>query len=279
MCEVLYRKLLDGRDKPIITCLEFIREYLMKKIVNVQKVIDKFDGPLTPNATRLFKVIKDEASKYRELTGMPCKHSVATINDMGNNGIQVGMPEAWVNSAYWLTIWKKMYSFKINPVNGQEFWRKSSIPLVLIPPDYHTPIGRPPKKRKKSASELSDTMVKNGKLNRSRKTVTCTLYRQLGHNKRSCKQNKDASAATATIKKKGSKQAYDATATTRKKDAFAATAIPRLPIASTTTSRSPRHSQGIIIRDSPCANIKGLQAARISQEPAAKSKGKEKVME
>nr|GEW79284.1 transposase, mutator type [Tanacetum cinerariifolium] len=96
-----------------------------------------------------------------ELTGMPCKHSVATINDMGNNGIQVGIPEAW-----------------------------SSISLILTPPDYHTPIGRPPKKRKKSASELSDTMVKNGNLSRSGKTITCTICKKLGHNQRSCKQKK-----------------------------------------------------------------------------------------
>lgn len=65
MCEVLNRQLLDARDKPIVTCLEYIRQYLMKKIVNVQKVIDKCDGPLTPNATILFNKIKDEAAQYK----------------------------------------------------------------------------------------------------------------------------------------------------------------------------------------------------------------------
>lgn len=67
MCEVLNRQLIDGRDKPIITCLEYIREYLMKKIVNVQMVIAKCDGPLTPNATKIFNVIKEQASKYQVL--------------------------------------------------------------------------------------------------------------------------------------------------------------------------------------------------------------------
>lgn len=65
MCEVFNRQLVDGRDKPIITCLEFIREYLMKKIANVQKLIDKCNGPLTPNATRLFEVIKKKAAQYQ----------------------------------------------------------------------------------------------------------------------------------------------------------------------------------------------------------------------
>ena len=59
---------MDGRDKPIITCLEFIRAYLMRRIVNVQKVISKCDGPLTPNAERLFKVIVKDAAQIKVFT-------------------------------------------------------------------------------------------------------------------------------------------------------------------------------------------------------------------
>ncbi|GKF14107.1 hypothetical protein Tco_0055569, partial [Tanacetum coccineum] len=64
-CEVLNRQLLDGRDKPIITCLEYIREYLMKRIVNVQKVQDKCDGPLTPSIAKIFKLIVRAAAKLK----------------------------------------------------------------------------------------------------------------------------------------------------------------------------------------------------------------------
>ena len=53
LCEVFNSKLLDGRDKPIITCLEFIIEYMMKRICNVLKVQEKCKGPLTPNATKM----------------------------------------------------------------------------------------------------------------------------------------------------------------------------------------------------------------------------------
>ncbi|GKF45993.1 hypothetical protein Tco_0135795 [Tanacetum coccineum] len=48
---------------PIISTLEYAREYLMKRIVNVKQVIERSDGPLTPTATRLFNVIKAEASQ------------------------------------------------------------------------------------------------------------------------------------------------------------------------------------------------------------------------
>ncbi|GJV67663.1 mutator type transposase, partial [Tanacetum coccineum] len=67
MREVLNRQLLNGRDKPIITCLEFIREYLMKRIVIVQGVIRKSIGPPTPSATKVFNVIKREAAQYKEI--------------------------------------------------------------------------------------------------------------------------------------------------------------------------------------------------------------------
>ena len=71
ICEVFNRQLVQGRDKPIITCLEFIREYLMKKIVVVKRLISRSDGPLTPAATKAFDKIKTEASQYNVIwTGM-----------------------------------------------------------------------------------------------------------------------------------------------------------------------------------------------------------------
>ncbi|PWA61471.1 zinc finger, SWIM-type [Artemisia annua] len=64
MCEVFNRRLLDGRDVSIITFLEYVKDYLTKKIVNVKKVIAKSQGPLTPAATELFNAIKSEANSY-----------------------------------------------------------------------------------------------------------------------------------------------------------------------------------------------------------------------
>ncbi|GKB28405.1 hypothetical protein Tco_0867806 [Tanacetum coccineum] len=61
---------------------------------------------------------------------------------------------------HWLTTWKEMYKFKINPVNGPQGWKKSDVPTTIIPPKPHPQIGRPPKKRKKSAAELADEMMK-----------------------------------------------------------------------------------------------------------------------
>nr|GEV22274.1 transposase, mutator type [Tanacetum cinerariifolium] len=156
MCEVFNRPLVDGRDKPIITCLEFIRECLMKRIVNVQKVISESDGPLTPNATKVFNIIMKEAGQIK------------------------------------LSTWKDMYRFKVNPCNGPAFWEKSTIPNTIVPLKIHPQIGRPPQKRKKSAAELAKGMVKGNKLSKADKSITCGKCKGIGHNQRKCPN--DASA-------------------------------------------------------------------------------------
>lgn len=181
MCESLNSKIVEGRDVPIITCLEYIREYLMKKIVTVQKEIDKAVGPLTPTATIWVEKLKKEASQLRsvfcgngkyqvskklleqfvvdmgqqtcscrrwELIGIPCVHAITTMWEMLKNKEIDKIPEHWVHRTYWLETWKNMYSFTIQPINGRNMWEKSTCPTTLLPPKHHVPIGRPKKKKK-----------------------------------------------------------------------------------------------------------------------------------
>lgn len=192
----------------------------MKKIVNVQKAIGKCDEPLTPTATDLFNKIKKEAVDYNvlwnggnqyevtgpwqdqcivdteqkicscrrwELTGMPCKHIVATIWYMGLNGAQVGLPERWVDECYWLTTWKTVYSFKLAPINGPKMWPKSTCPTTLTPPKHHVQVGRPKKKRMKTTDDVSQSIVKGSKVSRGGTSVTCAKCHNKGHNSRTCK--------------------------------------------------------------------------------------------
>ncbi|GJT56034.1 hypothetical protein Tco_0991088 [Tanacetum coccineum] len=119
----------DARDAPIITALEYIREYLMRRMVNVIAVIKKTDGPLTPSATKVM-------------------------------------------------------------------WKKSQISTTLTPPKHNTPVGRPRKNRRKSKEEKAE-MVKDGKLSRAYKTVTCMKCGNLRHNSRSCKCQKDPYTGTS----------------------------------------------------------------------------------
>ncbi|GJX76815.1 mutator type transposase [Tanacetum coccineum] len=228
ICEVFNRQLLEARDSPIITALEHVREYLMKRIVVVQKIIEKCDGPLTPAVARVFDIIKEASSEcivdwngadqYQvkgylqeqyvvnlnqrtcscrkwEISGIPCKHAIAAIHDMADNGNDVGIPEDWVHDSYKLATWKAVYSHKVNPVNGRELWSKFDCPTTLLPPKIHPQIGRPPKKRKKSKGEI--VMVKGNKLTRQGKTVTCSLCHAAGHNKRSCDRRQPSQGGTS----------------------------------------------------------------------------------
>ncbi|KAJ9546771.1 hypothetical protein OSB04_019314 [Centaurea solstitialis] len=216
MCEVFNNQLVNGRDKPIITALEYTRQYLMKRIVNVQKLAEKEDGPLTPTIADKLKEIKAEATKYQvqwngadeyqvsgphryqcvvnmrkktracrswELTGIPCKHVVSAIWNIAVNGLDVGIVENWVDPVYWLKTWKAMYSFKISPINGRKLWPKFGCPSIITTPKHHTQVGRPKKKRKKSvdeACEAANSGTKN-KLRRIGKTVTCGKCNNKGY--------------------------------------------------------------------------------------------------
>lgn len=101
-----------GRDQSIIGYLAFIIEYLMVRLVVVQKEIDKAFGPLNPTTTTVLQKIKKAVEKctcvfcrnneyqvivlrmdqcmvdmknhtcsYRkwELTGIPCEHASVEI--------------------------------------------------------------------------------------------------------------------------------------------------------------------------------------------------------
>ncbi|GKD31053.1 heat stress transcription factor B-4-like protein, partial [Tanacetum coccineum] len=219
ICEVFNGKIVRGKDKPVITLFEYIKEYCMKRIMNVQGMIDKCTGPLTPTATRIMESIKKEAhlmkvqwngaNKYQvsgslddqyvmdvvtmtcscrkwELTGIPCKHVVAACWNMALNDRVTPPLETWVNPCYWLSIWKETYSYKIQPIYGTNYWEKSTCPTTLLPPKHHIQVGRPKKKRKRSKHK-DEPFVKDGKPSRKGRTITCQSCGNIGHNKATCK--------------------------------------------------------------------------------------------
>ncbi|CAI9281906.1 unnamed protein product [Lactuca saligna] len=196
LCEVLNSKLIHGRNKPIISCIEYIRQYLMKRICSVKKVMSKAPGPLTPTTLKLLERNSEASVQYRarwnrttkyevcgprhnqhvvdmtnmsctcrrwELNGIPCKHAIATIHEMTNNGDKVGELYTYVNKVYWLQTWHKAYSYTMDPINGRTMWPKSTCPFQITPPPHHIQHGRPKTRRKRSADEnYNSQMHKHG---------------------------------------------------------------------------------------------------------------------
>ncbi|GJS71104.1 WD repeat-containing protein LWD1 [Tanacetum coccineum] len=104
-CDVLNKQLVDVKDKHVITCLEFTKEYLMKRIVNVQKVISKSDGSLTPNAVKLFKTIVKDARQIKDVgdTKKKRKKSAGLIGLLKD---ECQKPDLLATSSDFLRIWR-----------------------------------------------------------------------------------------------------------------------------------------------------------------------------
>ncbi|GJX44054.1 heat stress transcription factor B-4-like protein [Tanacetum coccineum] len=133
--EVFNGKIVGGRDKPVITLLEYTREYCMKRIVNVQGVIDKCTGPLTHTSTRIMKSIKKEAHLMKVQWNGANKYQV--LGSLGDRCV------------------------------------------VDV-------VGRPRKKKKRSKHK-DEPFVKDSRLGRRGRTITCQSCGNTGHNKATCK--------------------------------------------------------------------------------------------
>ncbi|GKC25071.1 heat stress transcription factor B-4-like protein [Tanacetum coccineum] len=112
-----------------------VREYCIKRIVNVQGFIDKYTTPLTPTATRIMESTKKEAHLMK---------------------VQ----------------WNGANKYQVSDSLGDQC-------VVDV-------VGRPKKKRKRSKHE-DEPFVKDGKLIRKGRTITCQSCGNTGHNKATCK--------------------------------------------------------------------------------------------
>ncbi|CAI9279652.1 unnamed protein product [Lactuca saligna] len=160
MCEVFNGKIEKGKDKPVISCLDFIGEYLMKRICNLMKAMKKAKGPLIPTTTDILDArkkdqhvvdVRIQTYTFRkwELMVIPCRHAIATLNEISKDPeVELGIYE-WVHKVYWLETWQKVYSFKVEPIKGRPMWPKSNCPTKLIPPPHRTQVGRRKKKEDK----------------------------------------------------------------------------------------------------------------------------------
>ncbi|GJS97805.1 mutator type transposase [Tanacetum coccineum] len=108
------------------------------------------------------------------------------------------------------------------------------IKTTLLPPKVVVPVGRPSKKRKRSAGEV-ETLVISGKIGRKGLQVSCSSCKGKGHNKRGCKanaSNQQPSQGNATeVNASGSQP--------QPSQGFMGTPSARTPSATTLSARTP----------------------------------------
>ncbi|KAH1249653.1 hypothetical protein GmHk_05G012964 [Glycine max] len=211
-CEVFNSRILQYRCKPIITMLEEIRSYIMRTMAAHKVKLSGKPGPLclvqykrlekefhfanqwTPiwcgdNMGLRYEVhmwgnkVEVNLGEWTctcgvwQLTGMPCRHAIATITHKG------GKPEDMCHE--WLSIeaYNKTYQHFIESVQGPQYWAQTQY-THPVPPHKRVQRGRPKKNRRRSVDEDN---VTGHKLKRKLAEFTCGRCGQTNHNIRSCK--------------------------------------------------------------------------------------------
>ncbi|XP_052723832.1 uncharacterized protein LOC128193770 [Vigna angularis] len=107
---------------------------------------------------------------------IPCCHAIATMN-YSNLDLENFIPTCFRRSTY-----EEAYASIIFPLNGHLLWERTTFP-DLLPPVKRKLLGRPKKKRRLEAWELTndDTQMRVGGHRKK-----CSICRQRGHNKNNC---------------------------------------------------------------------------------------------
>ena len=111
-----------------------------------------------------------------DLTGIPCKHSVAAIYK------NLERPEDYVHSCYGKDAYMAAYKEMIIPLPSQDEWIETNH-LAYVASIVHKPQSRPPMKRKKDANEPNNPY----KVSRLSRPIKCGFCHKEWHNSRGCK--------------------------------------------------------------------------------------------
>ena len=171
--EVWNATILKYRNKPILTMLEELRCYIMRKQAAHKKVLQANTGKLSPVQQHRLEKEKLESNKqtpqwsgdefgnvfevsrfrnkikadlsisfytcnFWQISGMPCHHVIATIAYKNQK------PEDFVH--HWLTngALRATYLHLIVPINGIQYWNKCDN-IQPISPKIKRPVGHPKK--------------------------------------------------------------------------------------------------------------------------------------
>ncbi|CAI9298295.1 unnamed protein product [Lactuca saligna] len=175
--------IVDARKKPIITMLEELRMYMMERVFK-KKCKDAYEVDVEEGTC---------SSRFWQLNGIGCVHSVAAISFMNRD------VESYVDKMFSSITYMKAYKFRLTPMNESNLWPAIDYtpPLPLV---RRTMPGRPATKRKRDATETPNHSSKKSKkttqmqnkgkeqvkVSKAGKKQKCSLCKVEGHNKRAC---------------------------------------------------------------------------------------------
>ncbi|XP_014515645.1 uncharacterized protein LOC106773469 [Vigna radiata var. radiata] len=180
MSEAFNSVLVHMRTKPIITMLEEIRLYIMKRWATNRSRVKSFKSAICP---KIMSRLRKEALQTQywiprkwSISGVPCAHALAAMRFLNLN------EEDYIPACFHTSTYEQIYSSIIYPINGNNLWEVTQYEDVM-PPSKRKLCGRPKKKRRLEQWELhkdNTRMTKGGLLKR------CSKCREVGHNKKRC---------------------------------------------------------------------------------------------
>ncbi|WVZ21758.1 hypothetical protein V8G54_000302 [Vigna mungo] len=195
MCEGFNSVLLHTRTKPIITMLEEIRVYIMKRWAKNRKKMALYQGSVCPKVLSRFlkhswltrywlpRWSSDQLFEINHISQFGEQY-VVNLDKQDCSCRKWLLTEDCIGTWYRKSTYEETYNSIVYPINGQVLWEKTPYPDVLPPKKRPMP-GRPKKKRRLESWELkkNDTELRKGGSKKS-----CAICKQLGHNKRCCPQ-------------------------------------------------------------------------------------------
>ncbi|CAH1440609.1 unnamed protein product [Lactuca virosa] len=147
----------------------------------------KMDEAFTVNVEK-----KKCSCRLWQLNGYRCVHLVATLAYLN-----ITPDGPYVDPMYLATLYHNTYKQPIHGMNGKNMWPSTDL-IPPLPPLKRRMLGRPTIKRRKDASERmgKHTISKVGK------KVSCSIYKEKGHNKATCSKGVGTSKQIGTKKQK-----------------------------------------------------------------------------
>ncbi|XP_052734159.1 uncharacterized protein LOC128196696 [Vigna angularis] len=211
MSEAFNSVMVHTRSKPIISMLEDICLYLMKRWATNRTKIQSLSGEICPKiktrlnkesrltkywipswpGNKLFEVchVSQAGDKFVvnldqnlctckkwAITGIPCCHSLGAMKFLNLD------VEDFIPCSFRMSTYEEIYSSIVYPINGNNMWEITTCVDVLPPPKRILP-GRPKRKRRLEQWELvkDDTRMRKGGLKKR-----CGICKKLVHNRTSC---------------------------------------------------------------------------------------------
>ncbi|XP_072064456.1 uncharacterized protein [Arachis hypogaea] len=191
MCEVFNSVMVEATEKPIVTMLEDIRVYIMKRCADNRDRIVPYNRDVLPR-------IRIKVEKQAELSGNWV--SVYAERDRYEVvSIQRGKEKFVVDLRHHECSCRKFKLSGIPSAHAMNYIRK--IPNLwertqfedVLPPIYRKPIGRPKKKREQATD---DQPTRSG-LSHEGQQQKCSYYLCSGHNKWNCPKKRKVTPNSA----------------------------------------------------------------------------------